>query len=430
MTIIKKAIYSFSISIFLCAIAALLSFLGIFNLTEKRFAYQEAIKNITQQTKHEGRMINELLSRLQNVFSGILHNPAVRNSFLPKQNSDYIYERSKIFSVLHETYPYLLSVRFVDLNGKNIHYSTSAQDIIYSDSTSISYRNYNEDSLDLSFNEIWIPENEQAKIIPGKLNEKLIFSFPFFDSFDTYRGIAVFTVSLNIISDVLCAAGITGEQLTFNRSPLGIISGVPAFSGVKILALISFLWKDKPEEITYLESENSSLVFISDTTNQNFYFGRLFSEPSIILPSGKKDFLFVTMFFSIFLMAFFFLNIRQNKVVFNKENQNLFKTISPEELNVKGLSDAASSISGTFNNISPSEADLEDILKKPENPAAILTQPFSLSQENPELLTEAEDIIYERDGIHYINSDSLSNNNNETLEGKLINLVDSVVGKK
>ena len=144
----------------------------------------------------------------------------------------------------------------------------------------------------------------------------------------------------------------------------------------------------------------------------------------LFLPSGMKGILLSILFFLTFLIAFFFFNITTKKIVYKNNKQILNKTVPNEGLKNKGLLAAASSVPIEFN----IEAELEDLFLKPDRTTAVLTQFFSLNQENPELLADAEDIIFERNGIHYINCDFIVNIN-EKLEGKLITLVDSVVGK-
>ena len=62
-----------------------------------------------------------------------------------------------------------------------------------------------------------------------------------------------------------------------------------------------------------------------------------------------------------------------------------------------------------------------------------LLKPFTFSQGNPELLQEAEsqedEVFYEQDGIHYINSKAFTHDTMEKLDSDFAKLVESVVNK-
>ena len=65
--------------------------------------------------------------------------------------------------------------------------------------------------------------------------------------------------------------------------------------------------------------------------------------------------------------------------------------------------------------------------------ASLFWQPFSVSVQNPEFITGAENgVIYEQDGIHYISKDAfiIDKNIEGELDNDFVKLVESVVVKR
>ena len=341
--ILKKIILSLLISAFFTICIAVLAYSGIFGFWGSPYSQ----------------------SKLQNDFYSTLSSSSVKNSFNTIQTAEHIYERSKIYGTLHNSFPGLLSVRFVESNGINIHYSTYPPDIIHSDSSSVSYRNYTDDSANMPYEEIFASENETVKITHDKSTGNLIFSFPFFCPLNIYRGNAIFTVSSSTMA----------SALSFE---------------MKVLLIIA-------------------------------------------------------LFFTVFLITLFFLNIKKSskkipavinkapdKKVFSSRKKGLLAAAS---LITEKLEDSPIEVTSSADDEPSVSAELEEI----QYDTGMFTRYFSYSQENPELLPCTEDefyegmqpfsgnIIYERDCIHYINNDSLYGDKNEELEGNFFKLVESVV---
>ena len=112
-------------------------------------------------------------------------------------------------------------------------------------------------------------------------------------------------------------------------------------------------------------------------------------------------------FLALFLVIFFFINLRQ---------------YSAEEDDILCLME-----SDSFEFVN----ELEDISPK-FGGNTIFSQPFAFSLANPELLQEAgNEVIYEHNGIHYINNDAFNSGENTEREinNDFAQLVESVVNK-
>jgi hypothetical protein len=80
--------------------------------------------------------------------------------------------------------------------------------------------------------------------------------------------------------------------------------------------------------------------------------------------------------------------------------------------------------------VSDEAAELENIAAGSGSIFTLFKQPFTFSPGNPELLQEAASpVIYEQDGIHYINNNLDSDNAGKELDNNFARLVESVVKK-
>ena len=497
MTITHKTVFSLLISAFLFAGIAVLAYTGIFNFIESRFYSPAVTGTLVRETARDAEIINTLLAELQNRFSSSLHDPAVRDSFLPSQDTDSIYKRYMIFGRLLESVPQLYSVRFVDSAGKQIHFSTYSPDIVQSDSFSIVYRDYDADPASLPFDEVRVRENNRLTL--DKAKNQIIFSFPLHDSDEIYRGTALFTVSVRILTEALVVAGRMGadENLSVCTGPPGLVSGLHGVYGDEILAGISSIWDGSYRSIVPIVSAGVTLVLVSARIDQGIYYGRIVDEAVIIFSPQIKIMVLVSVFLTIFLIIFFFFNFSplpdtaealpssgkkpqqtdadsvpdsmggvhrdfgspppnlqvqlQDGVVDELEELEpieesgeaageWFKTVSPFSSIPSQPDDENESAENDF-------AELEELFtlnssgveKYPAGAVSMISRYFAFFPDNPELLPEAgsqstknsAEIIFEQNGIHYINNDAFIDNQNteEKPDNDFMKLIESVVDK-
>ena len=175
------------------------------------------------------------------------------------------------------------------------------------------------------------------------------------------------------------------------------------------------------------------------------YYGNIVNEPAEIP-------MLVAVFLTLFLIIFFCFNLRQDSTgeTRSPDEDGKKKPVIREHLREAPL------LSGhEYEELEELEAVVEesylaefcgaDII--PGGIAQVeaigrlsgisMLKPFTFSQSNPELLQGAEDhddetadeIFYEQNGIHYINSNAFTNDNIEKLDSKFAKLVESVVNK-
>ena len=118
----------------------------------------------------------------------------------------------------------------------------------------------------------------------------------------------------------------------------------------------------------------------------------------------------VAVFFTLFMVVFFLSRkkIKKSKKKFKKKKKII--------------------LTSEYNESSGEAAGLEEV-----SPGVVSTlwRPFTLSLDDSKLLPKAENqVIYEKNGIHYINNNAifLDKNMKEKLDDNFVKLVESVVG--
>jgi hypothetical protein len=315
----QKAALSLLISVFLFAVFAVLAFTGLFDLIETQFYNPAIIKSLNREINQDTETIEDFLTELQNRFSLTLREDAVRRSFLPNQSAEDIFERSRLYGMLQESLRGLQSIRFIDSGGARIHYSTYSPDILRQDRLSVAYRNYNEGSGDLPYGDVNVPEGGEAKLTLDEAEERIVFSFPFYDSLEVYRGTALFSLSVRALAERLINEGRIkiGDDVSIRSVPPGVVSGTPHGERNVLLPIVSSIWNEGILSLTTLDSAASGmrLALISSKTSQGIFVGRLVDETLFSFPLVMKVILLASFFLTLYLSIFLLFNLRQDSMV-------------------------------------------------------------------------------------------------------------------
>ena len=319
MANILKPLLAFIISVLLFAGFAWLADTGLLEFVQTRFYNPSIYNSFEKDNAANAGIVENHIYDLQKRFAAVLTDPPVRRSFLYNQSADDIFERSRIFGILTETTGGLQSVQFVDSNGLRIHYSTLPRDIISQNINSTSYRNYNEDPLALPYDAVSVPSGGSEKFTMDEQTERMIFSFPFFDSTDVYRGTALFTISVRALADRLVEEGRLkfNEDVSFINEPAGILLGSPVSSKAEIRERVTAIWNRGELNRITIDAEESGAKFslISFKTQKGLFFGRLINDHLFTIPESMKLIFLLSVFLTFFLSLFFLFNIKPNAVV-------------------------------------------------------------------------------------------------------------------
>ncbi len=322
MTASQKVSVSLLISVILFAAFSVIAFTGLFDLIETRFYNPSITKQALREITADANLVDAYIKEVQNRFSDLLKIPAVQRSFLPNQSAEDIFERSKTTGLLLEATSGLQWIRFIDVGGKRIHYSTLRDDILRQDATSLAYKNYGENPQDPPFDLINIPETGSNRIIGDANQERLLFCFPFYDSFSVYRGTAVFSLSIRSVTERMIREGRLrmGEEVALIAEPLGFVTGLPRSGKTVLLATIGSSWKDGNLGPVPLTSDNGSrFALLSVKTESSLLVGRLMDDRLFVFPFAMKLILLGSFFLTSFLLVFLLFNLEQDTITIVRE---------------------------------------------------------------------------------------------------------------
>ncbi len=318
MSTILKPILAFIISALLFAGAAFLAETEMMDYVLTHFYNPSILNSLVSKNSKDAEIIQEHISALQSKFSDTLQEPSIRSSFNFNQNSEDIFERSRIFGILQETVSGLQSVQFVDSNGIRIHFSTSNRDILRQSGDSVTFRNYTEDNRALPFDIVSVEAYAPSKFTMDDSHDRIIFSFPFYDSMDVYRGTALFNLSVRSLAEKLIAENRLNptDDISVIRIPPGVVFGSPETSASVILDKIASFWSEGLKQLITFTAEDSGEQFalISTKTDKNLFLGRIINNSIFSISTQMKRVFEISIFLTFFLTVYFFINLKPNSV--------------------------------------------------------------------------------------------------------------------
>jgi hypothetical protein len=317
MNLPQRIILSLILSVVFFAAFSLLAFTGLFDLVETRFYTPQLVKSLNGEVDRLSQTITALLEDLEDRFAETLENGAVKRSFLPNQAAEDILERSRLYGLLMSSLPGLRTVRFVDAGGSRIHFSTLDADVLAQNGSSLSYRSYRDGSGVLPYDEVATAEGRPPRLIFDSSGEQLIFSYPFSDSLDVYRGSALFTFSAQSLAERLTRQGQVkvGEDLALVDSPRGFLLDAPAAGRENLKREAAAAWREGILTLFNLDQEGTEpLTLISAKSGMGFFVGRLAQENILVLPSILRLILLGSFFLTAFLLVFLIFSLRQDSV--------------------------------------------------------------------------------------------------------------------
>ena len=318
-----KISLSLLISLLLCGGFAVFSFTRLFDIVETTFFQPRIIAEREAQleefSKRISRYHRDNIERFQ---------PAVQESFVwraflesNQQAQEDIINRQIFFGRLLDDYPNIQLIRFLGVEAKRIHFSTSDRDIESQDQERRKYVDYDKTGETVDSTVFIAKAGEAPRLIIDGSGQRFIYSFPVVDSFEQYRGLALFYVSKRDLSEYL----LRFPTLDFRELSLvgqrGLVINFPASAVALIAPTLSEVWQQiQSQDAVYREAvvfdtiddqrENYSLLSI--TTEE---FGSL----SLVIPYSvfqlqpiMKVVIIAAVSLTVFLIIFLLFNLRQD----------------------------------------------------------------------------------------------------------------------
>ena len=250
------------------------------------------IKSAIRENQRDAELVENHINELRDKFANTLNEPAVRGSFLVNGDN---FEGSRIFGALLKNTGGLHSIQLVDSNGVNLLYST------------LELAEYRNNAENLPYYRVSVPAFGNAKFTMDDRNNRIIFSFPFYDSTDAYRGTALFSLSAEALTGTLKA----NNDVFVTGTPPGIVIGSAASKRAN-LKKVSSVWNDGLQDYITFDSENSGekYALISAKTSQNLFLGRLTDDSEFSIPYSIRLILFLSMFLIFYMTLFFLVNLK------------------------------------------------------------------------------------------------------------------------
>ena len=373
MTSSQKTAVSLLVSVILFAAFSVISFTGLFSLIDARFYESEKISQIQKHLETISENYDEYITTLESRFgkneNSFLKQKSVLSYIESKASEEDVLLRSRLSGELFNQTPGLMGMRLVDKNGINIHFSTFSSDILNRTSETVAYKNYT-DSISLTgqkeipFEKIYSPDSFETSGIVCKTifdgnDNRIIFSFPFYDVYSAYRGSFIFYVNANDFNRVLLSkklitfgntgtlvSGLTSDENDKNTDyKSGFVFGIPAVANGKQIFEKEILsrWQrglTAPEKIVYKKSDdsfsesefdaatnavdaenkkNNYWILVSSTKTAFGYVGGIYPDEIFVMSDGVKILLLVCIFITLFLIVFLIVNLKQDDMVVIRE---------------------------------------------------------------------------------------------------------------
>ncbi len=368
MTSGQKTAVSLLTSVLVFAAFTVFAFTGLFSVIDARFYEPGKIAQIQKHLDLVSENYNEYVSTLESRFgkneNSFLKQKSVLSYIQNNPSDDDVRSRSKHSGDLFSQTPGLLGMRLIDKNGTSIHYSTFSTDVLNRTAEIVSYKNYT-DSITLSgekeipFEQINAGDSYSTggtncrTIFDGRDN-RIIVSFPFYDSYDAYRGSFVFYINANDFNRVLLAkklitfgdtgnlvSGLDVESEKKNTDyKSGFVFGLPAVGKELFEKEILLRWEKGltgPEKIIWSNSENTFdsaeydvsakkekqknnyWVLVSSSKTPFGYIGGVYPDEIFVMADGVKILLLICIFVTVFLAVFLIVNLKQDDMVVIRE---------------------------------------------------------------------------------------------------------------
>ena len=385
MTAGHKTAFSLLISVLIFAAFTVAAFTGGFKLVETRFYQPRVVANINSELNGISGNLTEYFEAAINRFSQYASEKTVQ-TFVEQSPLDAdVQTRTTLTGNLFAETTGLVGIRLIDSNGRYVHYSTFSKDIFKRTNKSVSYSDY--DKLDeipysyISSSDNDIKDNSAEKFAQccstffDSSNQRIIFSFPYYDKYSVFRGTLVFYVDSSdftrfLVSRNLVTLSDTGVLIapssinSFNESSSeeadssamsneadsdqinksadnnkivletkvpssknsGIVFGLPAVGKDILSNAIIDKWEKGLYGTEHLVStQNGDWLLLTSVLSKYGRIGWVYSESIFTFPDAVKVLLLICIFITLFLVVFMLFNLKHDDMVVIRDRIRKFQ---------------------------------------------------------------------------------------------------------
>jgi hypothetical protein len=349
----QKTAVSLLITVVIFACFTVAAFAGLFSTIEARFYEPAKITGIRKQldtvSESSEIYIKTLLDRFGTGADSYAGNPIV-SSYLAQEPADEdMRQRTKITGELFSETPGLAGIRLVDANGRNIHFSTFTSDILKQTDSLRMYKNYNESKTpsgetEFPFSAVAAPDSltsnaEKYHIVYDGKNSRLIFSFPFYDSYAAYRGTILFYVDSQdfnralVLQNLVSVNNLCVLVSDADGKTGGFVFGMPNVGRNVIEEQTLSKWQSNstgPYKIvsTFSSSgatNDSGWLLISGKENSFIKVSGVYQDSVFMMPQSVQVLLLVSVFITLFLIIFMIFSLKHDDMVVIRDRIKRFQ---------------------------------------------------------------------------------------------------------
>ena len=329
MSSAKKACISLLITVLIFAIFAVLFFSRLFGSFETKFYQPAVIAGLEKHLKEVSACLDEYTMNQATKFQSFVNLPCVKNASSATQTEKDINDRDYYAKGIIDLYSGLQGIRIIDSQGKKIFYSSYKTDSSnYTESLELPYENIKSNKE--------IENRNKSKIVFDNSKERIIYSFPFYDNYDIYRGSVIFYVAGSDFNHYLISKNILSlsEKATLVATVFsdsieqskGFVLGLPSVSSEAIISKIVELWnKDSFSTQKILHSEDYNWFVISDNSGKTGIISLVFKDDILFFSPELQVLLLLCAFITLYLVILFFFNIKQDDQAIIKDKIKKFK---------------------------------------------------------------------------------------------------------
>ena len=317
-----------SLKVFISLVISLAVFSGLLFLTASGY---ESFTETKIYKPSILRHINENLEEIEKtfiawnetnneLFRNFLHEEALMSTVKQDQEPSDIEERNNVISKIISTVPGFAGLRIIDSQYQKIHFSTFPEDILSKTNSMLSYKKYNDSGNLVPYQHIASADKSEVKITASTAFDVILYSLPFYDTYDVYRGTAVFYISGNSFLYHLVSQNILsisdGLALLSDESHtiIGILTGNHNIVSPELKEAVLNDWERVPQNLRTISLEGEDCWVLITKKSDFGYIGRITEKDVFMFPMTVKYFLIFTVFVTIFLMFFLLLNIKRSRL--------------------------------------------------------------------------------------------------------------------
>ncbi|MCF7928184.1 MAG: hypothetical protein K9L68_04370, partial [Spirochaetales bacterium] len=326
-----KVAISLLIAVLVFSGVAVLSFTGFFDFIETNFYNQRVRSSFFNQLDNRADSIKKYHKLQIDRFTSILNEDFVKRIYLPNRSREDIFNQESVLGKLEENVPELLFIRFLDAEGTRIHFSTLEEDIKSRNDFRVVYKTWAEAEYTADPQKLLVSENEEPKVLLDSSLNALIYSFPSYDTYDIYRGSALFYLSTEGLQTHLVEEGVigVGTNIILTESS-GLVFGLPS----------GYRTEEVREQLNstirnFNSEEGMKSLFTTEEGQEYFIFLKKMERGSFtgIVVSGRifelhpimKIILLSAVFVTAFLLTYLLFNIKQDVILVLSERIKRFQ---------------------------------------------------------------------------------------------------------